>query len=69
MLVLDVLDLDGELRLLAGDVLGAVVLGERRRDRALLALDGADQTLFEAGDEVARAELDELVAALAAGEG
>ena len=69
VLVLDVLDLDLELRVLAGDVLGAVVLGERRRDRAPLALDGADEALLEAGDEVARAELDELVAALAAGEG
>ena len=68
VLVLDVLDLDRELRVLAGDVLGAVVLGERRLDDALLAGDGADEALLEAGDEVARAELDELVAALAAGE-
>ena len=68
MLVLDVLDGDLELRVLARDVLGAVLLRERRLDGALLADRGADEALLEAGDEVARAELDELVATLAAGE-
>ena len=54
---------------LAGQVLGAVVLGERRRDRALLA--GAwrpSSCSSKPGHEPPGAELDQLVAPLAAGE-
>ena len=69
LLGLDLLDRDGELGLLAGQLLGAVVVGERDLDRALLAGDRARELLLEARDEPARAELDHLVAALAAGEG
>ena len=63
---LDLLDRDGELGLLAGEVLGAVVVGEGDVDRALLAGAGALELLLEAGHEPAGAELDQLVAALAA---
>ena len=68
LLGLDLLDRDGELRLLAGQVLGAVVLGELDRDRAVVAGRGALELLLEAGHEPAGAELDHLVAALAAAE-
>ena len=50
----------------AGEVLGAVVVGERHVDRALLARARADELLLEARDQAAAAELDELVVALAA---
>src|SRR5207244_3893467 len=63
---LDVLDRGGELRVLPRQVLGAVVLGERHVERALLPRARAEQLLLEAGDEPARAEFDHLVAALAA---
>ena len=62
------LTVNSKLRGLAGDVLGAVVLGERRVDGLLLARGDADEALLEAGDEPAGADLDELVAALAARE-
>ena len=68
LLGLDLAHRDGELGLLAGELVGPVVVGEGDRDRALLAADGALELLLEAGDEPAGAELDHLVAALAAGE-
>ena len=68
LLRLDLLDRDGELGLLAGQLLGAVVVGERDVDGALVAGGRARELLLEAGDEPAGAELDHLVAALAAGE-
>ena len=68
LLGLDLLDRDRELGLLAREVLGAVVLGELDLDRALVAGGRALELLLEAGDEPARAELDHLVAALAAAE-
>ena len=68
LLGLDLLDGDGELRLLAGQLGRPVVVGERDRDRALVAGRGALELLLEAGHEPAGAELDHLVAALAAGE-
>ena len=46
-------------------MLGAVVRGERQLDRARLAGARSEQTLLEPGDQVAAAELHELVAALA----
>ena len=58
--------LDLELRVLAGEVLGAVLLGEGDLDLALVAGAGAGEAFLEALDEASRAELDELVAALAA---
>ena len=50
--------LDGhrEGRLLAGEVLGAVALGEGDLDLRLVAGLHADELLLEAGDEAARAE-------------
>ena len=68
LLGLDLLDGDRELGLLAGEVLGAVVLGELDLDRALVAGGSALELLLEAGHEAAGAELDHLVAALAAAE-
>ena len=68
LLGLDLLDRDRELGLLAGQLVGRVVLGEGDRDGALVARGGALELLLEAGHEPARAELDHLVAALAAGE-
>ena len=44
----------------------AVLVGEASLERALLARGGADQPLLEAGDQAPGAELEELVAALAA---
>ena len=67
--MLDLLDGELERRRLAGDVLGGVVVGERRVDGLLLAGGDADEALLEAGDQAAGADLDELVAALAALEG
>ena len=67
--MLDLLDGELELRRLAGDVLGGVVVGERRVDGLLLARGDADEALLEARDQAAGADLDELVAALAALEG
>src|SRR3954454_23329908 len=68
LLALDLVDGDGELRLAAPELLGAVVLGERDRDRALLARLGPEELRLEAGHEPVGAELDELVARLAARE-
>ena len=67
-LLLDLVDGDGERRVLAGELLGPVVVGEGELDLALLARRGALELLLEAGDEPVRAELDELVGARAAGE-
>ena len=66
VLLLDLLDGDLKRRVAPGEVLGAVVGGELQLDRARLAGAGAEQALLEAGDQVAAAELDQLVAALAA---
>src|SRR5215213_395026 len=60
------LDGDRELGWSAGEVVGAVVVGERHVDRALVARAGADELLLEAGDQAAAAQLDHLVVALAA---
>ena len=54
--------------LLGGQLGRGVVLGEGDRDVAVLAADRALELLLEAGHEPAGAELDHLVAALAAGE-
>ena len=69
LLLAHVLDGDLELRVLARQVLGLVVVREGHGDRALLAGAHADELLLEAGDEPAGAQLDHLVAALAALEG
>ena len=53
LLALDLLDRDLELARPAGEVLGAVVVGEGDRDRALVAGLGAAQLVLEAGDEPA----------------
>ena len=63
---LDLADGDVEGRGLAGQLLGAVLVGEGDLDQALVAGPGADELLLEAGDQPARAELEQLVAALAA---
>src|SRR4051812_2313618 len=55
-----------EARLLAGELLGTVVVGELHVERALLAGLRTDQLVFEARDQPARAELNRLAAALAA---
>ena len=68
LLGLDLAHGDRELRLLAGELRGLIVVGERDRDRALLAADRALELILEAGHEPAGAELDHLVAALAARE-
>ena len=68
-LLLDLLDLDLEARLLAGQLLVAVVLGEGDLDRALLARGGSGELLLEALDQPARAELEQVAARLAALEG
>ena len=65
---LDLLDGHLELGAAAGELGGAVVIGEGDRDRALLAGAGAGQLLLEARDQPARSELEQLVATLAAGE-
>src|SRR3954454_7920569 len=69
LLGLDLLDRDGELGLPAGQLGRAVVIGEGDRDGALVAGRRARELVLEAGHEAARAELDHLVAPLAAGEG
>ena len=68
LLGLDLLDRDRELRLLAGQLGRRVVLGEGDGDGALVARGGAFELLLEAGHEPAGADLDHLVAALAAAE-
>ena len=65
-LLLDLLDLDGEGGVLAGEVLGRVVVGERDLDLALVAGGDAVELLLEARDQPARAELDQVAARLAA---
>ena len=62
-------DLDGEDRVLAGQLLGLVVLGEGDLDLALFARFGAGQLLLEALDQLAAAELQQVVGGLAALEG
>src|SRR6185503_1844018 len=66
LLALDLLDRDLELGVAALELVSAVVVGERDLDGALVAGLGAGQLLLEAGHEPAGAELDELVARLAA---
>ena len=63
---LDLLDGDGEAGRLPASVLAPVVLGERDLDGALSPAPAPDELLLEAGDQAARAELEQLVAALAA---
>src|SRR6202035_3435041 len=49
-----------------GQMLGRIVAGERQRDLALLARARADERLLKAWNQVAAAELDQLVATFAA---
>ena len=63
VLGLDLVDRDRELRLLARQLRSRIVVGERDRDRSLLACARAHQLLLESGHEPARAELHELIAA------
>ena len=65
LLRLDLLDGDGELGVLPGEVLGAVVLRERHLDRDVVIGVRALELVLEARDEPAGAELDELVATFA----
>ena len=67
--MLDLLDGHRKGGGLAGELLVAVVVGKRQLDGALVARAAPDELLLEAGDEPARAELEQLVAALAAVEG
>ena len=53
-LLAHLLDLDREDRVLAGELLGPVLVGEGDLDRALLARRGAGQGLVEPLDELAR---------------
>ena len=66
LLELDLLDGHGEHGVPAGELLGRVVGRECQLHVLLLAGARADERLLEARDQVAAAELDELVAALAA---
>src|SRR4051794_295468 len=68
LLLLDLLHRDRELGLAALEVVGAVIVGKGDGDRALLAGLRARELLLEARDQASRAELDHLVAPLAAGE-
>src|SRR5215218_5740759 len=68
LLRLDLLDGHRELRVVAGELLRAVVIRERDLDGAFVARGRARELLLEAGHEPAGAELDHLVAAIAAGE-
>src|SRR3954468_23910023 len=68
LLRLELLDGDGEGRLLAREVGRAVVVRKGDRDGAVLAGRCALELFLEARHEAARAELDHLVAPLAAGE-
>ena len=68
LLGLDLADRDLEQGLLGGQLGRGIVLGEGDRDVAVLAAHRALELLLEARHEPARAELDHLVAALAAGE-
>ena len=67
-LLLDLLDVDGEDGVLAGQVLGLVVVGEGDLDLALLAGRDAAQLLLEARDQPAGAELGDVTARVAARE-
>ena len=58
------LDLDREDRVFAGELLGLVVVGEADLDLARLAAAGAGQLLLEALDQLAAAELEQVVVAL-----
>ena len=66
LLELDLLDGHLERRLPPGELLVAVVGGEGQLHRARLAGARADEPLLEARDQVAAAQLDQLVATLAA---
>ena len=66
VLALDLLDVDLEDRVLAGELGRGVVGRERQLDLAVLARARAGELLLEAGDEPPGPELDELVAPLAA---
>ena len=69
LLALDLLDGDLERRVAPGELLVAVVVGEASASTVRVSPALApEQALLEAGDQVAGAELDELVAALAARE-
>ena len=65
-LLLDLLDGHGELRLLAGELLRVVVLGEGDVEGLLGAGRQPEELLFEPRDEVAAADLVHLVLALRA---
>ena len=65
LLELDLLDGDLERRSPPGQLLVAVVGRKRQLDRARLAGARSQQSLLEPRDQVAAAELDQLVAALA----
>ena len=66
LLLLDLLDLGLEDGLLAGEVLGAVVVGERDLDLARVTGRCALELLLEAGDQPLRAELEQISARVAA---
>ena len=63
---LDLVHGDLERRRLAGELLAGIVVGERHLDGLDVARGGAEQLLLEPRDQVAGAELDQLVAARAA---
>src|SRR4051812_23611767 len=65
-LLADLLDVRLEAGGLAGQLLGAVVVGEADLEGAVLARLRADELVLEARDQPAGAELDRLAAALAA---
>ena len=66
LLLLDLLHLDGERGVLAGELLGRVVVREGELDGALLAGGRSLELLLEAGDQPPGAELHHLAAALPA---
>ena len=65
-LLLDLLDRAVEGRLLAGQRLGLVVLGERHLDLAVVAGGGSLELVLETWDQAPRAELEHEAAGLAA---
>src|SRR5207237_278689 len=69
LLRLDLLDGDLERGVAAGELLVRVVGGERHRDVAPLTAARPDQPLLEAGNQVAGAQLEQLVAPLCPREG
>ena len=66
LLELDLLDGDVEGRVATGEVAVPVLVREAQGQRALIARGRTEQAVLEALDQVPAAELDELVAALAA---